>query len=120
MAAPSRTHRDLVAWQLGMDLAAGVYRIVKRLPVTERFGLHVQLTKSAGSVPANIAEGYGLVTKAQFLKHLNIANGSLKEVETHLELAVRAELFEQEAITPLLEIADRLGGVIRGLRRSLS
>lgn len=82
--------------------------------------MHVQLTKSAGSVPANIAEGYGLVTKAQFLKHLNIANGSLKEVETHLELAVRAELLEQESVTPLLGIADRLGGVIRGLRRSLS
>ena len=120
MANPNHNHRDLVAWQLGMELAAGVYELVKLLPAAERFGLQLQLRKAAGSVPANIAEGYGLVTKAQFLKHLNIANGSLKEVETHLELTIRVGLLEPGTVAPTLQLADRLGAVIRGLRRSLS
>lgn len=119
MADPIKNHRDLIAWQLGMDLAAKVYGLVKLLPAVERFGLELQLRKAAGSVPANIAEGYGLVTKAQFLKHLNIANGSLKEVETHLELAIRVGLLESAKVAPALQIANRLGAVIRGLRRSL-
>ncbi len=120
MTGPKRGHRDLIAWQLGMDLAASVYEIVKQLPSVERFGLRLQLTKAAGSVPANIAEGYGLMTKAQFLKHLRIANGSLKELETHLELAVKVGILPESSVSSALQIAARLGGVIRGLGQSLS
>ena len=103
-----------------MDLAAAVYELVKQLPNTERFGLSLQLTKAAGSVPANIAEGYGLMSKAQFRKYLRIANGSLKEVETHLELAVRVGLLPESSVSFALQIAARLGAVIRGLGQSLS
>lgn len=120
MTNQKRGHRDLVAWQLGMDLAAAVYDLVRQLPSIERFGLRLQLTKAAGSVPANIAEGYGLLTKAQFRKHLRIANGSLKEVETHLELALRVGMLSESNVSPALQIAARLGAVIRGLGQSLS
>ena len=120
MTTEKRGHRDLIAWQLGMDLATAVYDLVKQLPTTERFGLRLQLTKAAGSVPANIAEGYGLITKPQFRKHLFIANGSLKEVETHLELAIRVGLLTDSSTASSLQIAARLGAVIRGLCQSLS
>lgn len=103
-----------------MDLATEVYAVVKRLPVTERFGLHQQLTRAAGSVPANIAEGYGLLTRPLFAKHLRIANGSLKEVETHLELAMRAGLLADTDVSPPLKTADRLGAVLRGLLGSVT
>jgi four helix bundle protein len=120
MTDQKRGHRDLVAWQLGMDLAASVYDLVKVLPDSERFGLRTQLTRAAGSVPANIAEGYGLTTKLQFRRHLYIANGSLKELETHLELGVRVGLLVRSSVAPALDIARRLGAVLRGLTRSLS
>ena len=115
-----RGHRDLAAWQLGMELAALGYALAKQLPATEQFGLRLQLTKAANSVPANISEGYGLMTKPLFRKHLNIATGSLKEVETHLELAVRVGLLTETSVAPALQLAGRLGAVIRGLRDSLS
>ena len=55
----AKTHRDLVAWQLGMELAQTCYTLSRSLPATERFGLVSQINRSAVSVPANIAEGYG-------------------------------------------------------------
>jgi four helix bundle protein len=120
MSEPKRGHRDLVAWQLGMDLTAAVYTLVKHLPDDERFGLRTQLTRAAGSVPANIAEGYGLMSKAQFRRHLLIANGSLKEVETHLEVATRVGYLEDFRTENATAIAARLGAVIRGLCKSLA
>ena len=112
------THRDLVAWQLGMELAERCYRLVRSLPLTERFGLRTQITRAAASVPANIAEGYGRRTRGEFVRFLSIANGSLKELETHVELSVRCALLAPEATTSILAVADRTGKVIRGLVQS--
>jgi four helix bundle protein len=115
----SKTYRDLIAWQLGMDLAAACYELTKTLPVTERFGLVSQINKAAVSVPANIAEGYGRSTHADFRRFLGYSNGSLKEVETHLAICVRVNLLPAQTIAPTLGLADRTGAVIRQLARSL-
>jgi four helix bundle protein len=115
----AKTYRELVAWQLGMDLAKVCYGLTKALPSDERFGLVSQINRAAVSVPANIAEGFGRAGKAEFARFLAIANGSLKELETHLELCVRCELLQPAAVAPALGIADRTGAVIRRLGQSL-
>lgn len=102
-----------------MDLAAEVYRLAGALPPSERFGMASQIRRAGASIPANIAEGYGRTTKPEFRRFAAIANGSLKELETHLELAVRVQLLEAAAIAPAMALADRAGAVIRKLRESL-
>jgi len=78
-----------------------------------------QIRRAASSVPANIAEGYGRETTKEYLRFLRIAQGSLKEVETHVLLSARVNLCSVEQITPLLSQADQLGRMLRSLIRKL-
>src|SRR6266480_2517836 len=84
-----QTHRDLKVWQLGMSITEDVYRLTDAFPENERFGLISQLRRAAVSVPANIAEGNTRSSTKEYLRHLFIAVGSLAEVETFLDLALR-------------------------------
>lgn len=102
-----------------MDLAKVCYEVVTLLPATEKFELSSQIRRAATSVPANIAEGYGRGRPREFARFLSIANGSLKELETHLELCAKCGLLEPHSIAPALGLADRTGADIRGLHRTL-
>src|SRR5688572_23449728 len=113
------TYRTLIAWQLAMDLSVEAYRITCSLPTSERYGLTSQIRRASASVPANIAEGYGRGSKNEFRRFLDIANGSLKELETHIELAVRVNLWQPSDILYTLSLADRVGAVLRKLRETL-
>jgi four helix bundle protein len=102
-----------------MDLAALSYEIGRRLPSTAAASLRGQLQRSAVSVPANIAEGAGRRSRADFLRHLSIANGSLKELETHLLLVERLALVSRDEVLAALSLADEVGRMLGGLIRSL-
>jgi four helix bundle protein len=78
------SYQDLLVWQKSIDLVAEVYRIAGKLPLNEQYGLTSQLRRAAVSVPANIAEGFGRWHANEFVRFLLIANGSVKEVETHM------------------------------------
>ena len=73
-----------------MEIATECYAMAKQLPKDELFGLTSQIRRAAASIPANIAEGYGRYSRKETIRYLNIANGSLTELDTHLELARRA------------------------------
>lgn len=81
------TFRDLKMWQKSMDLVTVIYEVSNRFPKDETFGLTSQLRKSAISVPSNIAEGYGRKGKKDYLRFLNIAMGSLFELQTQIEIS---------------------------------
>ena len=115
----TKSYRDLLIWQRGMDLAAACYRIAGALPDTERFGLSGQLRRAAVSIPANIAEGYGREIDGPFAQHLRIAQGSLKELETHLLLIERLDLGAGMALSETLTQCDELGRMIRSMIRTL-
>lgn len=114
-----RSHRDLRVWQVGMDLAEAVYRLTRSWPKDELYGLTSQARRAASGVPANIAEGYGRESRASYLYFLRIAQGSLKELETHLELAARVQIAAKQDVDALLILADRLGKMLRMLIRKL-
>jgi four helix bundle protein len=78
------SHRDLLVWQKSMDLAVLAYRLTVQFPADERYGMISQIRRSAASVPANIAEGYGRESPGAYAQHLRVAQGSLKEFETKL------------------------------------
>lgn len=82
-------YRKLRVWAAAMDLAEDVYRATAVFPPTQRFRLVDQMQRSAVSVVSNIAEGCGRRTRGELLQHLGIAIGSLHELETQHELALR-------------------------------
>jgi four helix bundle protein len=78
------SYRDLHVWQRGMDLVVESYRLTEKLPKAELYGLVSQIRRAAVSIPANIAEGHGRYHTREFLRHLSISKGSLRELETEL------------------------------------
>jgi len=82
-------YKNLIVWQKSMDLVAQVYAVANSFPSFERVGLWSQLTRSAVSVPSNIAEGSGRTSQAERLRFMSVARGSLYELSTQLEVAER-------------------------------
>ena len=78
-ADPTKSFRDLIVWQKAHELVLGVNELTKQFPKSEMFGLTAQLRSAAVSVPANIAEGYKRRSRADKIRILNIAQGSLEE-----------------------------------------
>ena len=115
-----QSYRDLRVWQLGMDLAAATYGLTRSFPREEIFGLTSQVRRAAASVPANIAEGFGREAPGLFAQFLRTAQGSLKELETHILLAVRVDILKQDDADPLLAKADDLGKMLGSLIRRVS
>ena len=113
------SYRDLRVWQLGMDLVEQCYIVTRKFPNDEQFGLTSQIRRAAVSIPANIAEGWGRQGRAEYLRFLMIAQGSLKELETHLLLSRRVGITNESQVEPLLKNADSLGRMIFNLARKL-
>ena len=102
-----------------MTLAEHCYKFSRGFPREELFGLTAQLRRAAVSVPANIAEGYGRDSKGSYVSFLKIAQGSLKEVETHAILAQRLEFASVDAADRVLAQSEVVGKMLRGLIRTL-
>ena len=119
MTAPLNSYRELTVWRDGIALVKACYLVTRAFPKDELFGLTSQIRRSAVSVPANIAEGYGRGTRKDYVRHLMIAQGSLKELETHLIIAVEVGHTSQAGIDPILGRCDQLGRGLGALIRSL-
>ena len=113
------SYQDLVVWQKSMDLVVAAYRLVAALPSNERYELGAQIRRAAVSIPANIAEGFGRWHSKEFVHFLLIANGSLKELETHLLLAKRLDFFNSEQLNSPMALAQEIGRMLAALRRKL-
>jgi len=114
-----KTYRELEVWQKAMDLVVSVYRLSGELPATEKYGLASQLQRSAVSIPANIAEGYGRSHRGDYIHHLSIARGSLAELETHLTLVVRLGFVAREGVLETWNLAQGVGQMLTKLAKSL-
>jgi len=113
------SHRDLLVWQQAMEFAVAVYGVSKSWPKEETYGLTSQARRAAVSVCANIAEGYGRENRGSYLQFLRIAQGSLKEVETHLEIAARIGIESKDRIAGPLEQSESVGTLWSLLIRKL-
>jgi len=102
-----------------MALAENCYLLTRSFPKEEMFGLTSQIRRAASSIPANIAEGHGRESTQSFIQYLRIAQGSLKELETHLLLSVRIGLLKEEKAGPPVEQCQTLGKMVRSLIRTL-
>jgi four helix bundle protein len=96
-----KSFRDLEVWQIGLDLVETIYRCTAEFPKSEMYGLSAQMRRAAVSIPSNIAEGQARSSSKEFLHFLSYALGSLAELETQLELAMRLQY-----PTPLISVAQ--------------
>ena len=114
-----QSYRDLKVWQQGMDLAEGCYLATRQFPRDELYGMISQIRRASASIPANVSEGYGRKSRNEYIQFLYIAQGSLKELETHLLLSQRVKLASKEVIIPLLTQCESVGRLLTGLIRAL-
>ena len=119
MSTTITSYRDLIVWQQAMALAASCYKATKSFPASEVYGMTSQIRRSAASIPANIAEGNGRENTGAYIHSLRIAQGSLKELETHVLLAETVELMQKPNAEQLLEACESVGKLPRALIRSL-
>jgi four helix bundle protein len=117
--AEINSYRDLAAWQRAMDLAAAVYEFTRDWPREELYGLTSQARRASVSVAANIAEGYGRDNLGSYIQFLRMAQGSLKELETHLLIAQRVGVTSSDSAT-LFEQSETVGKILRALIRKLA
>src|SRR5260370_39602964 len=95
--------RDLRVWQCGMELVEEVYRLTRGFPKEELYGLTNQLRRAAVSIPSNIAEGQTRSHLKEVLQFLSMAQGSLAELQTPLELAARLRYLSPAQIETALQ-----------------
>ena len=113
------SYRDLKVWRAAIDLAEDVYSLSRNFPASELYGLTVQARRAAVSIAANIAEGHGRETTGAFIQFQRIAQGSVKELETHFIIAERLDFVSSNDAGRVLDRCDELGKMVRGLNRSL-
>jgi four helix bundle protein len=102
-----------------MDLAVGCYSATRQFPASEAFGMTSQVRRSAASIAANIAEGHGRENTGSFIQFLRIAQGSVKELETHIILCQRVGLIGDAVATSIEVQCNEIGRMLRALIRSL-
>jgi len=112
-------HTELEVRNISMELAEAIYRTTTKFPTTERFGLSNQMRRAAVSIASNIAEGRGRRSTRDFKRFLDIAYGSLLELETQLSLSKRLGYLSAENSQRSDELTSRTGRLLNGLRRSL-
>lgn len=113
------SYQDLKVWQLAIDISVACYEVTKAFPREEMYGLTSQIRRSSTSVPANIAEGYGRENRGSFVQFLRIAQGSLKELETHLIISERVGLIAPDMSKGLLNKCEENGKMLGALIRAV-
>ena len=113
------SYRDPLLWQQAMDLAVLCCSLTRPFPREEMFGLTSQIRRAAASIAANIAEGHWRENSGAFVQSLRIAQGSLKETETHLLLSERVGLVPKEQLAAAMKSCDEIGRMLRSLIRAV-
>ena len=112
-----KPHKKLDLWNAVMELAVAVYKITELFPKEERYSLTDQIRRAVSSVPGNTAEGAARQTKKEFINYLHMAQGSLSELDTHLELSRRLGYLAQESWASLDKQIERIDKMLSGLIR---
>ncbi|HEV3279222.1 MAG TPA: four helix bundle protein [Terriglobia bacterium] len=109
------SYEELDVWQKAVALATQLYRATETFPSAERFGLTSQTRRSAVSIPANIAEGWGRGSTKEYIQFLCVARGSLMELETHLMISQGLGYMSKHDYGECRAATQQIGRVLNGL-----
>ena len=93
----------MIVWQKSIQMVTEVYSITKSFPKEELYGLVSQIRRSSVSIPSNIAEGYGRRSTNEYLRFLQIAIGSLYELQTQLEISLNLDYISKQSFEKVYE-----------------
>jgi len=114
-----RDFRELKVWKKGHELAVDIYRITSSFPREEMYGLTSQIRRSSVSIPANIAEGCGRDSEAEFSRFLTIAAGSASELEYYIVLSNELKLLKLDDHTRLYQQVIEIKKMLTTLTKKL-
>ncbi|MFQ6083571.1 MAG: four helix bundle protein [Candidatus Aminicenantia bacterium] len=112
-------YKELNIWQKAYSLCLDIYRITKSFPEDEKYGLTIQMRRSAISVPSNIAEGYGRKSTQEYIHFLYIAYGSTCELETQAMIAMDLEYIKSSEKELIIEKISEVERMLKALINSL-
>ena len=115
-----KPHKKLDVWQVAMAVAKTVYDLTRHFPEEEKYGLVSQMRRAAVSIPCNIAEGAARQGKKEFRNFLSVAQGSLSELDTQLEVSLMLGYLRRREIDELWNQLMRVDKMLTSLIRSLS
>ena len=110
------SYKNLEAYKESKTLVKQVYELLKKFPREEQFALSDQLRRAVISIPSNLAEGSGRLSEKEQVRFIEIAYGSLLEVETQLELACDLHYISEEDLDGVMALVDREAKLLSGLR----
>lgn len=114
----SRDHRKLDAFTLADELALRVYQGTQEFPHAETYGLRSQIRRAAVSIPTNIVEGCSRESDREFVRFLEVAFGSAREVLYLLDLSGRLGMMDKQRATELILFGGRVAAALAALRKS--
>ena len=115
-----KTFRDLKVWGKSHELVLAIYKITKKFPGEEKFGLVSQLRRSASSIPSNIVEGFKRKSRKDFAHFINIAESSLEETKYSLLLSLDLGYLTKADFGTLSKKCDEIGRMLNGLYKKVS
>lgn len=114
-----RNFRNLEIWQNGINLVKEVYKISLLLPENEKYGLQSQIRRASVSVPSNISEGCSRSSDLEFKRFLEIAQGSLFELETQLVIIQELNMIKEEVLSSLFDFVHTEQKMVNGLIKKI-
>ena len=108
-------YENLVVWQKSMELVTCTYRLIDKMPNSEKYALVDQMRRSAISIPSNIAEGQGRGSDKDTTHFLYIARGSLYELQTQLELCTRLGYVAIDNIAEIKDLTTEIAKMLNSL-----
>jgi four helix bundle protein len=118
MSSYQKSFRHLVVWQKAKILTKSIYMITKNFPQDEKFGIISQLKRASSSIMANIAEGNQRKSKKERCRFIEIARGSLVEVDCHIDLALELEYLSIEDYNVIEELINKTGYLLYKFEQS--
>ncbi len=114
-----KPHKKLDVWRKSIELVQIIYELTKSFPKNEVYGLTNQMRRAAISIPSNIGEGAARQTKREFVQFLHMAQGSLSELDTHLEISKKLDYLKEDNLQALSSLMNEIDKMITGLIKSL-
>ena len=116
----TRSYKDLVVWQKGIQVAKLVYGLTQSFPSEEKFGIVAKMRRAVVSIPSNVAEGQARHTTGEFLQFISHVEGSLAELDTQLILSIELKFCSESAAEPAFTLLGEIRRMLNALRRKLA